>query len=197
MALISTAHADPALTQGKAAYTVCATCHGAQGEGNKTLNSPAIAGQEDWYLTRQLKNFKAGIRGTHPKDVYGAQMRPMSMTLANDAAIANVVRYIKTFPTPKAEDASKLPGDAAQGAKLYVTCTACHGAKAEGNKMMNGPKLTHLPSWYIARQLKNFKAGIRGAHPKDTYGAQMRPMSMTLVDDAAIANVIRYMKSLK
>ena len=86
--------------KGKALYATCNACHGPQGLGNKALNSPAIATQEAWYLKRQLKNFKAGIRGTHPKDTYGAQMRPMSMTLANDEAIDQVIAYISTFKAP-------------------------------------------------------------------------------------------------
>ncbi len=28
----------------------------------------------DWYLERQLTYFKAGIRGSHPDDIYGDQM---------------------------------------------------------------------------------------------------------------------------
>ena len=51
--------------------------------------------------------------------------------------------------------------------------------------------------WYIARQLKNFKKGIRGSHEKDIYGQQMRPMSMSLVDETAIKNVAAYISSLK
>ena len=82
---------------GKAAYAVCASCHGAKGEGNDALNAPTIAGQQDWYIARQLYNFKIGIRGSHEKDIYGQQMRPMSMILADDAAINNVAAYISTF----------------------------------------------------------------------------------------------------
>ena len=47
---------DPA--KGKALYAVCQACHGADGMGNKELNSPKIAGQEPWYLERQLKILK-------------------------------------------------------------------------------------------------------------------------------------------
>ena len=83
--------------KGKAAYAVCAACHGANGMGNKALNSPRIAGQEPWYVERQLKNFKAGIRGTKSGDLFGMQMRPMAMTLANDEAINNVAVYIASF----------------------------------------------------------------------------------------------------
>ena len=34
----------------EAGYAICVTCHGADGAGNIALNSPAIAGQESWYL---------------------------------------------------------------------------------------------------------------------------------------------------
>ena len=75
---------------GKAAYGVCQACHGVQGEGNAALNAPALAGQGEWYTARQLSNFRAGIRGTNPKDSYGAQMRPMAMTLAEAVPVAEV-----------------------------------------------------------------------------------------------------------
>ena len=88
-------------TKGKAYYTTCAACHGAKGEGNKALNSPSLAGQEDWYIVRQLKNFKEGIRGSNPKDIYGMQMRPMAMTLINDQAMKDVAAYIMTFSEKK------------------------------------------------------------------------------------------------
>lgn len=83
--------------KGKAFYTTCVACHGDKGQGNKALNAPKIAGQETWYMVRQLKNFKAGIRGANPKDIYGQQMRPMAMTLPNDQAIEDVAAYIATL----------------------------------------------------------------------------------------------------
>ncbi len=83
--------------KGKTLFVTCVACHGANGEGNKALNAPKLAGQQDWYLIRQLKNFKDGIRGANPKDIYGAQMRPMAMTLPNDTAIEDVVAYITTL----------------------------------------------------------------------------------------------------
>jgi cytochrome c oxidase subunit 2 len=82
---------------GKTSYSVCASCHGANGEGNKELNAPKIAGQQDWYIVRQLQNFKKGVRGADSNDSYGQQMRPMAMILADDAAINNVAAYISTL----------------------------------------------------------------------------------------------------
>ena len=82
---------------GRTLYGVCASCHGADGAGNKALNAPRISGQKAWYVARQLANFKSGIRGSHEKDIYGQQMRPMALTLTSDAAINNVAAYIATL----------------------------------------------------------------------------------------------------
>ena len=80
--------------QVKGLYVTCVACHGADGIGNKALNSPSLVGLQDWYIVRQLKNFKGGIRGTHPEDIYGQTMYPMSMTLADEKAMKDVAAYI-------------------------------------------------------------------------------------------------------
>ena len=36
------------------------------GEGRWGTNAPRLAGMTDWYLVRQLENFKARVRGGHP-----------------------------------------------------------------------------------------------------------------------------------
>ncbi|MBL8919234.1 MAG: c-type cytochrome [Myxococcaceae bacterium] len=82
---------------GAAAYATCLACHGDKGQGNQALNAPPLAGQYDWYLVNQLKKFKAGVRGANPADITGGQMRPMSMTLADEQAMKNVVAHISTF----------------------------------------------------------------------------------------------------
>jgi len=190
----ASAAGDPA--KGKAAYAVCAACHGANGMGNKALNAPQIAGQEPWYLERQLKNFKGGIRGTHPKDPYGMQMRPMALTLANDQAVSDMAAFLSSMPVSKSSE-STVKGDATAGKASYMICQTCHGPKGGGNRALNSPKLTGLQDWYIVRQLKNFKAGIRGTKSGDLFGMQMRPMAMTLANDAAINNVAAYIATLK
>ncbi len=82
---------------GAASYGTCLACHGPDGKGNEALKSPPLTGQHDWYLLSQLKKFKSGIRGTNPNDITGAQMRPMSMTLADEQAMKNVVAHIATL----------------------------------------------------------------------------------------------------
>ncbi len=85
------------LDAGRALYQPCATCHGADAEGNEALGAPALAGQNDWYMVTQLRNFLAGYRGVHPQDVYGAQMRVMTAGLNGENDINNVVAYINSL----------------------------------------------------------------------------------------------------
>lgn len=88
-------------------------------------------------------------------------------------------------------------GDAERGKALYTTCAACHGQQAEGMSALNAPALNGLQSWYIVRQLQNFKQGIRGANPKDIYGLQMAPMVQLLPDEQAMEDVAAYIQTLK
>ncbi len=83
--------------KGEAFYAVCAGCHGADGMGSEAANAPRLQGQFDWYLVRQIKNYQSGARGVHKDDTYGATMRAMAGTLANEQAILDVVAYIGTL----------------------------------------------------------------------------------------------------
>lgn len=83
--------------RGKAHYSTCAACHGVNGEGNIALGSPALTGQNDWYLVRQLQHFRDGTRGGQPGDTYGMQMRASAGWLSDDEAILDVVKYISTL----------------------------------------------------------------------------------------------------
>ena len=134
---------------GKAQFAVCSSCHGVQAEGNPALNAPKLAGQGDWYLKRQLKNFKNGARGTHEKDVFGKMMAPMAATLADDAAIDNVVAYIKTLPDNPAP--ATVQKNAAHGQKLYVTCAACHGPDGRGILTLNAMVHASAPEITLLR----------------------------------------------
>ena len=97
-----------------------------------------------------------------------------------------------TFASARAE----VAGDAAAGQAAYAVCSACHGPQAEGNPQLNAPKLAGQASWYLVRQLQDFKRGIRGGGGKDTLSTQMVPFAATLPDDAAIKNVVAYIATL-
>jgi len=87
------------VVNGKAIYaTTCVACHGPKGEGNQAMMGAApLNSSSDWYLFRQIENFKVGVRGAQPGDQGGALMRPMMMQFTDEQMIKNVVAYIMTL----------------------------------------------------------------------------------------------------
>ena len=79
----------------------------------------------------------------------------------------------------------------------YDYCLLCHGANANGNYGIRAPKISGMEPWYLATQLANYQAGLRGADERDTYGAQMRAIVATLPDEKAITDVVAYINTLK
>lgn len=179
---------------GKALFATCAACHGASAEGNLAMNAPRLNGQGAWYLERQLRQFKAGARGAHEKDPYGRMMAPMAATLVDEAAIADVAAYIASLPEAP-RPAATVHGDVDRGRRQFTTCAACHGADARGNFATNAPRLQGASDWYLARQLKNFRDGVRGTHPQDVYGEQMALIAGMLTDDADISDMVAYLNT--
>jgi cytochrome c553 len=172
-------------------FAPCVSCHGNKGEGNPTLNAPAIAGQDAAYLERQLRNFRTDRRGTHRSDVLGAQMRALATALANDMAVAKVASYVASLP--KTVSAAPARGNLHNGNNLYQgKCGACHGGKAEGNPALKSPRLAGLDAAYIKRQFAFFRDGVRGTHPQDLPGRQMALMAKTLPTERDLDDVIAF-----
>jgi cytochrome c oxidase subunit 2 len=179
---------------GQAGYAVCGSCHGIEGQGDASQHAPKLSGQAEAYLKRQLRYFKTEMRGVHALDVYGQQMASMAATLVDDAAINDVVAYIETLPDAPA--AATVAGDAKRGRALYTTCSVCHGVDGRGIAGQGAPRLAGMSDWYMGLQLNNFKAGLRGVHPADSYGSQMRFMAATLSDEQAIGDLLAYVNTL-
>ena len=177
-----------------AAYGSCVACHGAAGEGNVALNSPALAGQQSAYIERQLQHFKSGLRGADPKDTLGAQMRGMAATLSDDDITA-IASYLSALALPPVK--APASGDLKNGNNYYqANCGACHGGKAEGNAALNSPALASLDTDYLQRQYKNFQSGARGSSADDRYGRQMAMMANSLPSEQDLADVIAFIHSL-
>ena len=81
---------------------ICSACHGGNGHGNDALDAPALAGLNDWYLKSSYQSYLDGIRGTHPDDVYGAQMARLAPALAKSDDIDDVITFIATLPPRRA-----------------------------------------------------------------------------------------------
>jgi cytochrome c oxidase subunit II len=99
--------------------------------------------------------------------------------------------WLATQPT-YAQTRAATAGDVAAGQATYAVCSACHGPQGEGNPQLNAPKLAGQAGWYLARQLQNFKLGMRD---KEQFAQQMDAFAATL-DDTAIKNVVAYINSL-
>lgn len=52
----------PQLVRGNELYQRCIACHGREGEGRLSQNSPAIGGQHPWYIISSLRDMKEGRR---------------------------------------------------------------------------------------------------------------------------------------
>jgi cytochrome c oxidase subunit II len=91
----ATVSGNPA--KGAEHYETCAYCHGGAGQGVWSTNAPRLSHMDDWYMKRQLQNFQQGLRGSHPQDFSGAQMAAMAKTLADDAAINDVLKHIDSM----------------------------------------------------------------------------------------------------
>ena len=90
-----TLQGDP--TKGQVTFAICAACHGSNGMGNRALKAPRLAGQHDWYIQRQIQNFRDKVRGAHKLDRLGRQMQPMAALLQDKDAITDVAAYIASM----------------------------------------------------------------------------------------------------
>jgi cytochrome c oxidase subunit 2 len=185
---------DPSVKKGELLFETCKACHGPNGEGNANIEVPAIAGMPEWYVISTLKKFKHGIRGAHADDRTGLQMRPMARQLIKEEDLLAVAKTVAHLPKTKIKHT--LHGDVAKGKTGYMVCQACHGPEAKGNVALKAPPLNQLPDWYIVAQLEKFKDGIRGVHPKDAEGKQMRPMAMAIPNKEAMTDIATYIATL-
>jgi len=176
-------------------FDYCLLCHGSNANGNFGIRAPKISGMEPWYLSRQLENFAAGVRGLPAEDVGGHEMGPVGMRVKSENTLADAVEFIGTLKSAK--PVATVSGDVAHGKKLYANCASCHGAKGEGNQALNAPALAARSDWYLATQLANYQKGLRGVDARDAYGAQMRAIVSTLPDEKAVADVVAYINTLK
>jgi cytochrome c oxidase subunit 2 len=176
-------------------FAYCTVCHGAQGNGNVVIGAPKIAGLDTDYLARQLRAFRSGWRGTAEADRSGREMQFVAAAIPDDATLARAIEFVATFEAKPT--ASTVKGNARRGAKHYAACAACHGERGEGNAALRAPALAPQSDWYLAAQLEGYRAGWRGTAPEDELGMQMRAFAAALPDDAAIADVVAYINSLR
>lgn len=182
---------SPAIAQGagkpdlarakQIAETICAACHGADGNSAVPVN-PNLAGQGAEYISRQLRHFKSGVR-------VNAVMQGMVAALTPEDMVALGVYFAQQKPKlGTAKDAKQVvmaqqlfrAGDAATG---LPACSACHSPTGTGIPK-NYPRLSGQHADYTVAQLVAFRSGERGndREGKDVQGRIMATIAQRMSD---------------
>ena len=167
---------------GKEKSGACSACHGVSGVSGSPM-FPNLAGQNDAYVIKQLKDFKSGAR-------VDPMMSPMAANLS-DEDMADIAAHFASLPTASEQAAASAStgsstdtattnapvagnveivsyspaaaiykGDVAAGKGKAAVCAACHGS--DGNSLVPiYPSLAGQSANYIAKQLADFKSGNR------------------------------------
>jgi len=197
VALVSAgvSNADGPMERGEKLFDLCTQCHGPEGEGMRLSLAPSIAGLGEWYVAAQLRVFQSGARGTHPDDLAGLRMHPMSRWLRSDADIDAVAAYVANLPVMEPERLVE-GGDPKKGETLYTTCANCHGPDGSGNQTVNAPRLRSMSDWYLLSSLEKYKTGARGTNPQNPNSMLMRGMAYQLTDEQSMKDLVAYIMTL-
>ena len=153
-----TIHAAGDAAAGKAIATTCLACHGET--GNSMAGSfPNIAGQNEVYLLKQLKDIKSGMREV-PTMI--GQLDDFSETDLADIA-AFYASQTRAYGAAKAEldEMGETIDRAGIARKSIAACTGCHSPDGQGNDPAGFPALAGQWPEYTVSQLKAFQSGAR------------------------------------
>lgn len=191
---IAEAFEPASAARGEALFTACAGCHGDSGQGQPAMHAPNLTGLGSAYLVRELRDFRAAIRGNE-SDTYGFMMMGRASALPGDRGVRDVAAFIDTLLPAETSPAS-FRADAQRGRTLYSAhCAACHGPNAEGKPSLGAPSLRQQDETYLRTQLQHFATGIRGSNPADAGGMQMRSALKSMPDPQSLADVLAFIKS--
>jgi len=166
---------DPAL--GRTKSEICQGCHGELGDSPDPM-VPSLAGQYGIYISKQLRDFQAGLR-THQI------MSAMAATIS-DKDLADISAYFSSRPKMKGNGLGGNPlgeklfhfGDMS---RMMVGCVNCHGIRGKGKSPINYvfPVIGGQRKNYLIVQLVNFREGNRANSP----GGVMNIVTQHMTDE--------------
>jgi cytochrome c553 len=176
------------------ATTVCAACHGPDGNSVAPAN-PKLAGQFPDYLYKQLSNFKSqdGKKPLRENAIMNGMVANLSDGDMHDAAAYFAGQTLRP-------DWARDKDLAALGQRLYrggnlqsgvPACAGCHGPTGAGNPIQY-PRIAGQFADYVEVQLKAFRAGTRANDPN----GMMRGVAARLTDDE-IKGLAQYVAGLR
>ena len=166
---------------GSKLVSTCASCHGANGQSISS-DWPNLAGQNQRYLSEQLKYFQQGER----ENVLMMAVIPYLKSLSDSQLLDIAAFYSAQKPTVgQAKNDEEL---LALGESLYragdlkrgiPACTACHSVNGAGNAQAGFPKVSGQQKNYLISTLKEYRSLKRNA---GDYSLVMQSASQNLKD---------------
>ncbi len=165
------------------AVTVCASCHGPDGNSTNP-RAPSLAGQVRFYIHWQLILFRDKWR-------VDPEMSPFAANLT-EAQMADLAAYYTEQAPLTPPGVSSDPAKIAAGrvAAERYHCVSCHAKDLTGQQYT--PRLVGLSYEYLRRQLRGFKAQTRG-ELDGSMATAAQPLSEQDIENLAhyIANVLK------
>lgn len=168
--------------------TACVSCHGANGEGNAGGGFPRLAGQSEYYLSKQMAAFASGSRNN-------PIMSPIAKAM-NEAQIRDVSAWYATRETPSSAGGANAVGsggNAGKGgsrgqtlatvgdnAKRVQACANCHGPNGAGEPPPY-PYLAGQHASYFKAAMAEWKSGAR-----NTDASGQMPLIAKALSDADV-----------
>ena len=206
------------LVSGEVIYhNTCMLCHGSDAQGSPHLgkplrNSAYIQDSNDDELIELITN---GRLPDHPLNTTGVLMPARGAQNISDEAIVKVVGFLRdiqdpSMPTVSMDDwvveqvASKAPVDPAlldhPGREVFLaSCSACHGANAEG---IEGLGKSFITSEFISSStdkgiMTMIKMGRPVWDPANTTGLDMPPKGGNpAITDDQLNDIISYIRTV-
>jgi cytochrome c553 len=178
----------------------CMSCHGANGEGNAAGGFPRLAGQAEYYLSKQMAAFANGSRNN-------PIMSPIAKAL-NEQQMRDVSAWYASMEAPAASagaagaaggNAPGQQGKSGKGAldrgqalaavgdngKRVQACANCHGPNGIGEAPAY-PYLAGQHASYLKAAMAEWKSGARNTDPSSQMPSIAKALSDADVDALSV-----------
>jgi len=184
--LAAASRARPDLEHGAQLFTQCVSCHGGNGAGRESGETPRIAGQHYSVLLKQLVDFRHGKRWD-----FRMEEQAKDHHLKTPQDIADVAAFVAQL------DGGGQPGigdgiHSTDGARIFgARCASCHGPSGAGKAQDAVPGLAGQHYGYLMRQMYDAVDGRRPAMPR------VHPRNIAPLDFEQVRAVADYLSRIE
>jgi len=179
----------------------CDSCH--SDEHNKVQGlsvAPVLNGMPDWYIEKQMENFRTGnrvARGNDATEINTAHqsnaLNEESLSLVADYYEELELRFSQTRPVEAIANVAQGSANNAQGEAIFEdSCASCHTSFV-GRYLTDSPEITHLEGEYLLNQLEAFKKGERRFFDENKHQRKMVERIKNLSTEELLS-IVSYIK---